>query len=123
MRFMCTVRMDPEITDAMSEADWVRFQRDTKALDDELLANGQFVMASPLDGDAVKTIRVRSGKLAMTDGPFTETKEFLAGFIIFDAASLDAALAIAHRSAFARVGSVELRELTDYEDRKPAGAA
>jgi hypothetical protein len=123
MRFMCTVRMDPEITGSMTEADWAQFQHDTKALDDELFASGQFVMASPLDGDAVKTLRLRSGKLAVTDGPFAETKEFLAGFIIFDAASHDEALAIAERSAFVRVGSVELRELTDYEGRQPAGAA
>jgi hypothetical protein len=123
MRFMCTVRMDPEITANMTEADWARFQRDTKALDDELFASGQFVMASPLDGDAVKTLRLRSGKLSVTDGPFTETKEFLAGFLIFDAGSHEEALAVAQRSAFVRVGSVELRELTDYEGREPAGAA
>lgn len=121
MRFMCTVRMDPDIADTMTEADWKQFQHDTRALDDELFASGQFVMASPLDGDAVKTLRLRKGKMAVTDGPFAETKEFLAGFIIFDAPSLEAALAIARRSAFVRVGSVELRELTDYEDRSAAG--
>lgn len=121
MRFMCTVRMDPEITGRMTEADWARFQRDTKALDDELLAAGRFVMASPLDGDAVKTIRLRAGTIMVTDGPFAETKEFLAGFIIFDAPSHEDALAIAQRSAFVRVGSVELRELTDYQGRSAAG--
>ena len=123
MRFMCTVRMDPDIIGKMSEADWEQFQHDTKALDDELMASGQFVMASPLDGDAVKTLRLRKGKMAVTDGPFAETKEFLAGFIIYDAPSHEVALAIAERSAFVRVGSVELRELTDYEGREPAGAA
>jgi hypothetical protein len=123
MRFMCTVRMDPEITDKMTEADWQQFQHDTRVLDDELMASGKFVIASPLDGDAVKTLRLRSGKLTVIDGPFAETKEFLAGFIIFDASSHEDALAIAERSAFVRVGSVELRELTDYEGREPAGAA
>lgn len=123
MRFMCTVRMDPDIIGKMSEADWKEFQRDTKALDDELMSSGQFIMASPLDGDAVKTLRLRKGRMAVTDGPFAETKEFLAGFIIYDALSHEEALAIAERSAFVRVGSVELRELTDYEGREPAGAA
>lgn len=123
MRFMCTVRMDPKIIATMTASDWKAFQNDTRKFDHELITDGRFVMASPLDGEAVRTIRLRAGTTLVTDGPFAETKEFLAGFIIFDAATLEEALSIAQRSAFVRVGSVELRALTDYEDRPSAGVS
>jgi hypothetical protein len=123
MRFLCTVRMDPEIIANLSEADWAKFQKDTKDFDDVLMAAGRFVMASPLDGERVKTLRLRKGAMLVTDGPFAETKEFIAGFIVFDADSHEQALETARGSAFVRVGSVELREMTDYEGRSPAGEA
>src|SRR5690606_24196475 len=63
MRFMCTVRMAPDIISNMTEADWARFQRDTQSFDDALMAAGRFVMASPLDGDKVRTIRLRAGSM------------------------------------------------------------
>jgi len=123
MRFLCTVRMDPDIVSKMTGADWAAFQQDTKSFDDALMAAGRFVMASPLDGEKVRTIRLRSGAVLVTDGPFAETKEFVAGFIVFDADSLEHAVETARGSAFVRVGSVELREMTDYEGRAPAGQA
>lgn len=123
MRFLCTVRMDPDIIATLTEADWAQFQQDTKDFDDALMAAGRFVMASPLDGERVKTLRLRKGALAVTDGPFAETKEFIAGFIVFDADDLEQAVDTAQGSAFVRVGSVELREMTDYEGREPAGVA
>lgn len=123
MRFLCTVRMDPDVIGRFGEDDWAQFQRDTQAFDDALLAQGRFVMASPLDGEQVRTLRLRAGRMLVTDGPFAETKEFIAGFIVFDADSLEHAVETAKGSAFVRAGSVELREMTDYEGRDPAGAA
>lgn len=123
MRFLCTVRMDPDIIAKMTDADWKTFQNDTQRFDDALMAAGRFVMASPLDGERVKTLRLRKGSMLVTDGPFAETKEFIAGFIVFDADDLQHAVDTAQNSAFVRVGSVELREMTDYEGRAPAGEA
>lgn len=115
MRFMCLVNMDPDIVGAMTEDDWREFQAGTRAYDDELMAAGRFVMAAPLDSPkSAVTIRLREGSRMMTDGPFVETKEFLAGFIVFEAADKAEATKIAGRSPFVRVGSVELRALTDY---------
>ena len=123
MRYMCTVRMDPEVIGEMTAADWSDFQRDTQRFDDALMAHSRFVMASPLDGEKVRTLRLRKGAMLVTDGPFAETKEFIAGFIVFDADSLQHAVATAQGSAFVRVGSVELREMTNDEGRSPAGEA
>jgi hypothetical protein len=55
------------------------------------------------------TVRVRNGKVTMTDGPFAETKEQLAGFYMVDAKDLDEAIEIASRIPPARVGSIEVR--------------
>lgn len=115
MRFMCLVNMDPSITSGMSEEDWSEFQRGTREFDEELMAAGKFVMASPLDQpENALTIRLRRGDMMRTDGPFVETKEYIAGFIIFEAEDRDEAAAIASQSPFVRVGSVEVRALVEY---------
>ena len=115
MRFMCLVNMDPAITSNMTEEDWKQFQRGTREFDEELMAAGRFVMASPLDQpENAVTIRVRKGSGIVTDGPFVETKEYTAGFFIFEAADKEEARGIAARSPFTDVGSVELRALVEY---------
>lgn len=115
MRFMCLVNMDPAITSGMSEDDWRKFQDGTRRFDEELMSAGRFVMASPLDSpEAALTIRLRKGDLLKTDGPFVETKEYIAGFIVFEADDRDHAAEIASRSPFVEVGSVEVRAMTDY---------
>ncbi len=55
------------------------------------------------------TVRVRNGKLSVTDGPFAETKEILGGFLLIEVADLDAALAWARRCPISRAGTVEVR--------------
>ena len=57
------------------------------------------------------TVRVRSGKTLVTDGPFAETKEQLGGYYLIDANDLDEAIVIASRVPDARVGSVEIRPI------------
>jgi hypothetical protein len=56
-----------------------------------------------------KTVRVRQGKPLVMDGPFTETKELLAGFYLIEAPDIDAAVAIAAKIPPAREGSIEVR--------------
>ena len=55
------------------------------------------------------TVRVRNGKVSVTDGPFTETKEQLAGFYLIEAKDLDEAIRVAARIPPARTGSIEIR--------------
>ncbi|WP_152054311.1 YciI family protein [Tautonia marina] len=73
-----------------------------------------YVDASPLHLTEVATsVRVRSGKREITDGPFAETNEILGGYYVILAESRDDALRIAARHPGARVGSVEVRPLFD----------
>lgn len=115
MRFLCLVTMDPAITSKLTEDDWKKFQEGTRKFDDELIASGRFVFASPLDQpETAVTVRLRKGDMMKTDGPFVETKEYIAGFIIFEAADLAEAVSIAGKSPFVGVGSVEVRALKQY---------
>lgn len=59
------------------------------------------------------TVRVRNGKVLMTDGPFAETKEQLAGFYLIEAEDLDAALVITSKIPPALVGCIELRPVRE----------
>ena len=61
------------------------------------------------------TVRVRNGQLSMTDGPFAETKEQLAGFYLIDAKDLNEALHWAAKIPPARYGSVEVRPVRELD--------
>jgi hypothetical protein len=63
-----------------------------------------------------KTVRVRGGKILVTDGPFTESKEVIVGFDILECASMEDAVAIAAKHPMARAGRLELREFWPFED-------
>jgi hypothetical protein len=60
-----------------------------------------------------ETVRVRNGKVSVTDGPFAETKEILAGFYLIDAADLNDAIQIASKIPPAQVGSIEVRPVRE----------
>jgi hypothetical protein len=60
-------------------------------------------------------VRVREGELLVTDGPFTESKEWIAGFDLINAADLDEAIAIAAAHPMARFGRIEIRPTWPFE--------
>lgn len=97
-------------------------ERDMKAMSDaECLAFGEKIESSGhrLGGEALQpvdtaaTVRVRNGKVSVTDGPFAETKEQLAGFYLIDAADQDEAIEVASQIPPARVGSIEVRAVRE----------
>jgi len=80
------------------------------AFDQSVRASGHCVASEALQPVATATtVRVRGGKVSVTDGPFAETKECLAGFYMVEAKDLDEALQIAARIPPAGVGSIEVR--------------
>jgi hypothetical protein len=75
-----------------------------------LADDGALVSNSGLQGaEAATTVRVRNGEAQVTDGPFAETKEVLAGYFLVDVKDLDKALEYAARMPNAAYGSVEVR--------------
>jgi hypothetical protein len=71
-------------------------------------------------------VRVRNGKLSVTDGPFAETKEYLAGFYLIEARDLNEAIQVAAQIPPASVGSIEVRPIRPIREGvegKPLKAA
>jgi hypothetical protein len=82
---------------------WQRFAQD-------LVDAGMLISNTGLKGpDAATTVRIRGGETQITDGPFAETKEYLAGYFLIEAPDLDAALKHAEQMPSATWGSVEVR--------------
>ena len=80
----------------------------------QLNGKGQYFHASPLQPTTTATlVCVRNGKPIVTDGPFIETREQLAGYFLVDVKDRDEAVSIAARVPGARIGTVEVRPLRD----------
>ena len=83
---------------------------------EELVKSGRLLAAEPLHAaDTATTVRVRNGETLVTDGPFAETKELLAGFYLVDARDLNEALSVAARIPPARYGSIEVRPVRELD--------
>ena len=84
------------------------------ALGDRMTDAGAFVFKGGLlSADSATVVRQSGGDFLMTDGPYTETKEHLAGFWIINAADLDAALEWAKLATIAEQRPIEVRPLFD----------
>ena len=87
-----------------------------RAYDDGLHRSGRRVAAEALASvQTATTVRVRNGRLSVTDGPFAETKEQLCGFYLIDVPDLDQAIQVAAKIPPARVGSIEVRPVRELE--------
>ncbi len=95
-----------EVSDHLRE----QMDKEFEELMGEISGSGELVDAAPLAApEQTKTFKVREGALSMTDGPFAEVKEQLAGFFILDCATPERAQEIASRFPDWRFGAVELR--------------
>ena len=112
---------------AISEQERAHCYRESTQLSHELKADGKDLAASPLHPPSTATsVRVREGKRVVTDGAFAETREYLGGYFLVEAADLDEAIAIAARIPVARFGTVEIRpviEISGLPDDAPAHQA
>ena len=110
MRFLCLVNLDKDEAAKLSEADWRVVDRDSLDYDDELQAQGSYLESMALkEPETARTVRVRQGRAMVTDGPFVETKEHVAGFILIEAKDMDEAVDIARKIPVAKIGSIEVR--------------
>ena len=108
MQYMLTHTGAPDLAGAWDDEAWAAL---TSWLD-ETIASGVSIEGAPLrlDADAT-TVKVRDGQLIVTDGPYAETKEQIAGYDVIECASLEEAVRGAGRHPHSWMGAVEVRAL------------
>src|ERR1700684_2400066 len=108
MQYMLIHAGAPDLDDAWNDEAWSALN----AWLDEAIGSGVSIEGGPLrlDADAT-TVKVRDGELIVTDGPFAETKEQMAGYDVIECASLEEAVGWARRHPHSWMGSVEVRAL------------
>jgi hypothetical protein len=91
--------------------------RDSLGYDQALLARGKMIHAEALQSpDSAVLVRVRNDAMSMTDGPFSEAKEQIAGFILIEARDMTEAVNIAGGIPMARLGTIEVRAVYGIPD-------
>ncbi len=109
MKYLCLVYLEGSKMRAVPDAE-------CKACGDGFRSRGILVAAEALQPvDTATTVRVRGGRLSVTDGPFAETKEQLAGFYLLEARDLNEAIQAASKIPPAREGSVEIRPVRELD--------
>lgn len=113
MKYMLLVYL---AEDAMTDSEREHCYVESAQLAQDLNASGKYLAASPLHPVATATsVRVRSGKRLVTDGPFAETREALGGYYLIDARDLDEAMSIAERIPGAKYGTIEIRPVLEIK--------
>jgi hypothetical protein len=105
MKYMMIVCHDPTAPQVAGEPDiddWVS----------EMDGRGVRLEGRPLSPDEATTVRVRDGKVLVSDGPFAETKELMVGYDMLDCTDLDEAIEVASKHPLAWRGAMELRPFT-----------
>jgi hypothetical protein len=110
VKYLCLAYEEEAKLNALSRGEWDLLRRETLDYVQELRQKGHLLSAEPLQSTkTAATVRVRDGKLSVTDGPFAETRETLGGFFLIEARDLNEAIRIASRWPSARLGSIEVR--------------
>ena len=107
MKYLCLVYLEEQKLRAVADSECM-------ACGNGFRESGLLVAAEALQPvDTASTVRVRNGRVMVTDGPFAETKEQLAGFYLLDARDLNDAIQMAAKIPPAREGSVEVRPVRE----------
>jgi hypothetical protein len=114
MKFMLLIHHDEETFRKRPEAERQSLLQESVQLAQQLHASGHYLGAAPLHPSLETTcVRVREGRPIVTDGPFAETREQVGGYFLIDAKDREEAIRIAARIPGARIGTVEVRPVTE----------
>lgn len=117
MKYLCLVYLDETRLDELPDAECAAYDRSIRD-------SGHCIASEALQSvQTATTVRVRNEKLVVTDGPFAETKEQLAGFYMIEAADLNEAIQVAAKIPPARVGSIEVRPVRPIREAVAAAEA
>ncbi|MCW9010803.1 YciI family protein [Marinobacter sp.] len=114
MKYVALVYYQESIINAMTDQEWHDLNQECVAGVERLTEQGNYVAGQPLQPTGTATtVQVRDDEVLISDGPFAETKEQLAGFYLLEARDLNEALHLASRIPPARFGSIEVRPVRE----------
>jgi hypothetical protein len=113
MKFLCLIFAERMVED-MSKSEAEGIFADCAAFTSDLSSRGHYIGGHRLlPPSTATTLRMHKGQIALTDGPFAETKEQLGGYYLIEARDMNEAIRIAARSPGARIGCVEVRPVAE----------
>jgi hypothetical protein len=116
MRYLCIIYDEEKKIEQMSQKESEAFMGDYFKFTSDIRKSGHYLAGEALQPVATATtVRVRNGKISTTDGPFAETKEQLGGFYMINARDLNEAIQIAAKIPSARIGTVEIRPVVEFD--------
>jgi hypothetical protein len=114
MKYLCLAYEEERVLNGLSQSEWRALRQETLDYVDALRESGHLIDARPLrSATTASMVRVRSGGLSVTDGPFAETKEQIGGYFLLEVDSHDEAVRIASKWPSARLGSIEVRPVEE----------
>ena len=115
MKYLCLIYNREKNLAGYSKEQWDSLKEEYFAYTGSIKASGHHLGGHSLQPTATaKTVRVRDGKISTTDGPFAETSEQLGGFYLIEARDLNDAIQIGSRIPSARMGSIEVRPIMEF---------
>ena len=111
MKFLCLICAE-KLMEQMPEADAEKHFEEYREFTESIRKSGHFIDRL-LPTNAAITVRVRHGKVSITDGSYAETKEQLGGYYVIEARDLQEATEVAARIPGARIGCVEVRPIAE----------
>lgn len=123
MKFLCLACEEESKLNVLTKAEWDALRAETLAYVEKIRTMGVLLAAEPLQSvRTAATVRVRQGKVSITDGPFAETKETVGGYFLLDVRDREQALKVAAEWPSARFGSIEVRPIEEGlpQDRRYA---
>lgn len=115
MKYLCLIYAEEKKRESMSNSELDALMGEYVAFTEGIRKSGHYLFGEALQGvQTATTVRLRSGQLSTTDGPFSETKEQLGGFYLINARDLNEAIQVASKIPSARLGSIEVRPIREF---------
>ena len=109
MRYLILINLNEKELYAMSETEMSALNARHLEFNNRLRKSGNWIEAEALaPANTSKQVRVRRGRPSITDGPFAESKELVAGFYLIEARDIDEATRIASEIPTASIGTIEV---------------
>src|SRR5919201_1198884 len=118
MKYLCLIYDEEKNLGEVSKSESDSFMGEYFAYTEGIQKSGHYLGGEALQPvHTATTVRVRNGKVSTTDGPFAETKEQLGGFYLINARDLNEAIQVASKIPSARLGSVEVRPIMEFNQQ------